>query len=236
MKQVKNDLFDYENRYIYQLNKGFKFSLDSILLAEYVNLKNKFNLIVDFGTGNAPIPLILSTKSGVKIVGIEIQKKIYDLALKSVNFNNLDEQITIINDDINNVLKYINYEEADVVICNPPYFVKKSDKVLNNDITKKIARHEMQCTLEDVFKNAYKILKGRGYLYLSNRTSRLDDIIVLGRKYNINVKEVLFIDTKGNLNPEMLLIKCIKGSKSGLKIKYKNVKSLESYQNIFEED
>ena len=81
---VKNDLFDYPNRYIYQYEDGFKFSIDSILLAEFVDIKKTTKTILDMCTGNAPIPLIISTKTNKQILGFEIQKEIYDLAIMSV--------------------------------------------------------------------------------------------------------------------------------------------------------
>ena len=87
-KKVKNDLFDYENRYIYQYEQGFKFSLDSILLAEYVsNFKNKN--ILDLCTGNCVIPLILTTKYPCQIDAIEIQKEVFELAKESITLNKL---------------------------------------------------------------------------------------------------------------------------------------------------
>ena len=104
MKKEKNDLFDYKNRFIYQYDDAFKFSLDSVLLAEFVKIPPSAKLIVDFGTGNAPIPLILSTKSDIRIIGVELQPKIYEVAKNSVSVNNLVKQIKIIIDDIKNVL------------------------------------------------------------------------------------------------------------------------------------
>ena len=84
---IKNDLFDYPNRYIFQLKDAFKFSLDSLLLAEYTAINKKTKTILDLCTGNASIPLVLSEYTNASIVGFEIQKEIYDLAIKSVEYN-----------------------------------------------------------------------------------------------------------------------------------------------------
>lgn len=83
---VKNDLFDYDNLKIYQDEEAFKFSLDSILLAEFVKITQKHKMILDLCTGNASVPLILSTKTKALIDAFEIQKDISDLAIKSVNY------------------------------------------------------------------------------------------------------------------------------------------------------
>ena len=79
---VVNDLYDYDGLKIYQYEDKFKFSLDSILLAEFVELKANTRVIVDFCTGNAPVPLILTTKTNSRIYGFEIQPNIAKLAKK----------------------------------------------------------------------------------------------------------------------------------------------------------
>ena len=96
--KVINDLFDYENYKIVQDNQGFKFSLDSILLAEFTKL-NKDDKVLDLCTGNAAVPLILSYYFPNSIVGFEIQETIYNLGVESVILNHKEEQIQLINDD-----------------------------------------------------------------------------------------------------------------------------------------
>ena len=122
MASVINDLFDYEGLKIYQYEDKFKFSLDSILLAEFVELKANTRIKVDFCTGIAPVPLILTTKTNARIYGFEIQPSIYKLTKLSVVENSLEDQISIINSNIKEVLEHILPESVDAVTCNPPYF------------------------------------------------------------------------------------------------------------------
>ena len=93
ISKVKNDLFDYKNRFIMQMRDGFKFSLDSLLLAEFVKVKKDDKKILDMCTGNAPVPLVLSLKTNAEIVGFEIQKEISELALESVAINGLEKHV-----------------------------------------------------------------------------------------------------------------------------------------------
>lgn len=81
--EVLNDLVNYNNLKIYQNTDWFLFSLDSILLPNFVTINKNAKTIMDLGTGNAPIPLILSTKTKARIIGIEIQKDVYELAKKN---------------------------------------------------------------------------------------------------------------------------------------------------------
>src|SRR5574344_209239 len=153
MKIVKNDLFDY-GLSIYQDQEAFKFSLDSILLAEFVERKNNVKKIVDFCTGNGAIPLILSTRMTSKIVGFEIQKKPSELAYNSVKTNNLEKQIKIVNANLNEVLEYILPETIDVVTCNPPYFKYNQTSLVNSKDEKAIARHEIETNLDEIIMSA----------------------------------------------------------------------------------
>ncbi len=233
MKIVKNDLFDYKMRYIWQLEDGFKFSLDSLLLAEYVKLSNN-KKILDMCTGNAPIPLVISLKTNSEIVGFEIQEDIANLAKMSVQENKLESQIRIINDDINNIGNYYQEEYFDIITCNPPYF-KKNSSLINMSDYKSIARHEVKIDLENIFKLSYKYLKSNGTLYMVHRPERLDEIIILANKYKINVKEIALIVTNKTMIPSLVLVKCVKLSNLGIKFrKIIDVSKCSTYQHIFE--
>ena len=233
MKIVKNDLFDYKMRYIWQLEDGFKFSLDSLLLAEYVKLSNN-KKILDMCTGNAPIPLVISLKTNSEIVGFEIQEDIANLAKMSVQENKLESQIRIINDDINDIGNYYQEEYFDIITCNPPYF-KKNSSLINMSDYKSIARHEVKIDLENIFKLSYKYLKRNGTLYMVHRPERLDEIIILANKYKINVKEIALIVTNKTMIPSLVLVKCVKLSNLGIKFrKIIDVSTCSTYQHIFE--
>lgn len=139
--KVTNYLLGYENLKIVQDTEMFNFSLDSVLLPNFITINENINKILDIGTGNGPIPLILSTKTKAHITGIEIQKEVSEMAKESVQLNKLENQITIINDDIKK--NNFNNEEFDIITCNPPYFEIKKNSKLNKNDYKTIARHEI---------------------------------------------------------------------------------------------
>lgn len=235
MNKVLNDLFDYNNLKIYQYEDGFKFSLDSILLAEFVELKTTTKLIVDLCTGNAPIPLILSTKTKAKIYGFEVQKSIYDLAYSSVKENNMNKQIKIVNANLKDTFEYILPESVDIVTCNPPYFKCSENSIINKEQEKAIARHEIEMSLEDLMISSKYILKNKGTLYLVHRPTRLQEIITLLNKYNFAIKKMQFIYTSFEKESLMVLIKATKNGSIGMKISSPlNILEYKSYKNIFE--
>lgn len=237
ISKVKNDLFDYKNRYIMQMQDGFKFSLDSLLLAEFVKVKKDDKKILDMCTGNAPVPLVLSLKTNAEIVGFEIQKEISELALESVKINGLEKNIIIINDDIKNINNYFESNTFDIITCNPPYFKTKEDGYRNKNDFLTLARHEIAIDLETIFKIASKNLKDNKEFYLVHRVERLDDIIVLARENKMNVKELQFISTKKEKAANTILVKCVKNSKPGIKLRKEIcVDNLGTYQHLFESE
>lgn len=213
-----NDLVYFKNIKIVQNKDYFNFSLDSILLPNFVEITRKTKKILDMCTGNAPIPLILSTKTDAKIYGVELQKEVYDLAKETIKINNLDNQIELINDNIKNLKKIFGTETFDIITCNPPYFKKKDDSIINENKVKSIARHEIEMELEDVMIISKALLKNEGSLVLVHRTDRLIEIIELMKKHNIEPKRMRLIYPKVNMESNLVLIEGRKNGKEGLKI------------------
>lgn len=216
--EVLNDLLEYNNLKIYQNTNMFSFSLDSVLLARFVIINKNVKKILDIGTGNAPIPLILSTLTNAKIVAIEIQKDVYDLARKNVIYNHLQDRIDLINGDINEQVKTWNTEMFDIITCNPPFFKVTENVKLNESEYKKIARHEIKLNLEQIIKISKKLLKNNGSLNIVHRPERLIEIITLMKNNGIEPKRIKLIYPKTGENANILLIEGVKMGKSGLKI------------------
>ena len=131
--EVLNDLVGYKNLKIFQNTEWFSFSLDSVLLPNFVTLNKNIETIMDLGCGNAPIPLILSTKTNAQIIGVEIQKDSYDLAKKTVCYNYLEDRIKLLNIDMKELKNIYSSDSIDVITCNPPYFKYLESSNLNED-------------------------------------------------------------------------------------------------------
>ena len=212
-----NDLLEINDLKIYQNDDWFKFSLESVLLPNFVTINLRCKNIIDLCTGNAPIPLILSTKTKAKIVGVEIQKDVYELAKKSVEINKLSDQITLINDNLNNIKKYYEGDYFDIVTVNPPYFPNIEKSLKNEDIHKTIARHEIHTNLEEIVKTSSYLLKNGGYLALVHQTNRFFDVVEVLKKHNFSIDKVQFIYPKENRESNLFMIEAIKYGKSGVK-------------------
>lgn len=216
--KVINYLLGYKNYKIVQDNDMFNFSLDSVLLPNFVTINKKISKILDIGCGNAPIPLILSTKTPAKITGVEIQTEVFELAKESVKLNNKEDQINIINADINDLYKNMDTDSFDVITCNPPFFKYLETSNINKSDYKTIARHEIKLNLSQLFLIAKKLLKNNGVIAIVHRPERFLEVVEEMKKNNIEPKKVQFIYPKKDLNANIMLIEGSKNGNPGLKI------------------
>lgn len=218
-ENVINDLVYFKDLKIVQNKDYFNFSLESILLPNFVDITPNTKKIIDFCSGNIPIPLVLSTKtSNSEIYAVEIQKEIYDLAKETLKLNKLEDRINLLNKDVKEIYKDFETDTFDLITCNPPYFKKNNNSLINENMIKSIARHEILIELEDIIKISKKLLKNGGSLCIVHRTDRLIEIIELMRKHNIEPKRLQFIYPKYDKQSNLILIDGRKNGSMGLKV------------------
>ena len=212
------DDLEFKNLKIIQNKNGFCFGIDSILLSDFSkNIKND-SLVIDLGTGTGIISILLCEKTKLKkIVGVEIQKDVAEMAARSIKLNDLNNKIEIRNCDILNLNNLYEKNSFDVVVTNPPY-KKKQTGILNEKNVQIISRHEVTADLEDFIRTSNYLLKDKGEFYMINRPERLVDIMEMMRKYKIEPKILRFVFSNKNKPPIMVLIKGIKNAKKFLKV------------------
>ena len=201
---------------IIQDTDAFCFGTDAILLSDFTKIKPGES-VVDLCCGNGIIPLILTAKyKPCHIIGIELQECSAALAEKSIELNKLTDKITIICDDLKNAKKHIN-KTVDVVTCNPPY-TEWGGGYLNESDSKMIARHEIYCKLEDIFRSVNDILKFGGRFYMVHKSERLAEIISTAKKYNLEPKELQFQHGAADRNSKLMFISFLKGGGSQMTV------------------
>jgi len=213
------DDLQINNLKIIQNSEGFCFGIDSILLSDFAkHIKNKAN-VVDLGTGTGIISILLTAKTNAsKILGVELQEHVADMAKRSIVLNNLQNKVSIIHEDMRNLDKKLTLGYYDAIVTNPPY-MKKDSGLKNENNTKLISRHEVECTLEDIAKISFKLLKNNGEFYMVHRPERLVDIMEIFRRYKLEIKEIRLVFSSENSQANLVLIKAIKNGKSFLKVK-----------------
>lgn len=199
---------------IFQDDKLYNFSTDAVLLSNFIEYK-KNDIVVDFCSGNGVVGILSSAKNFYKkIFLVEIQKSLSDLAKESIEYNKL-ENFEVICDDLNNIASYLQSGSVDVVTCNPPYR-KVSSHIIKDNEHLNICNYEIKVNLEEIIKNAGKILKFGGTLFMINDINRLEETICLLNKYNFKTKILQIVNPKQNKNANVFLIKAVKNAKSGI--------------------
>ena len=212
-----NQLFSTDIKII-QNREVFSYSVDSILLSRFPRIP-KTGLVVDFCAGNGAVGLFASSRTKAKILSVEIQERLSDMAERSVRLNGLEEQIQVICDDLKNMPSYIQGSKVDLILCNPPYFKVDPNSNLNESEHYLLARHEITTNLKEICRSAQSILKSNGRLAIVHRPDRLLDILATLQQYNLAPKRLQFVYPKREKEANMLLIEAIKdGSTSGFKV------------------
>ncbi|MEG0284084.1 MAG: tRNA1(Val) (adenine(37)-N6)-methyltransferase [Erysipelotrichales bacterium] len=217
MVEVENYLLENRRLKIIQRKDMFNFSLDSVLLSNFIFIPAKTKKIVDIGTNNAAIPLMLSEMTKAKIIGVEIQEEAVVIANKNIDLNKLNDQIEIVHMDINDFSVHPD-DKADIVVCNPPFFKVGERSNLNENEYLQIARHEIKVTLEQIMQSAARILDNNGRFGIIHRPDRLVDIIECMKKYKIEPKRLKMIYPKVGSEANMILLEGRYQGKPGLRI------------------
>ncbi|CAM3278587.1 tRNA1(Val) (adenine(37)-N6)-methyltransferase [Streptococcus pluranimalium] len=203
---------------IIQNKAVFSYSIDSVLLSRFPKIPSK-GLIVDLCSGNGAVGLFASTRTKAPITLVELQERLADMAERSIQLNRLEKQVTMVQDDLKNLLEHVPRSQVDLILCNPPYFKSTETSKKNLSEHYLLARHEITTNLEEICQISRHALKSNGRLAMVHRPDRFLDILDTLRQYNLAPKRVQFVYPKMGKDANMLLIEAIKdGSTDGLKI------------------
>ena len=207
---------------VYQQTGVFCYGTDAVMLVDYVSeniMAPASKNMCDLCSGTGIIPLMLCDRfRGMKASLVEINPKAAELSKMSAKESGLSEQVSVFCMDLKTVKEHFAGESLDFVTCNPPYMTASSGKMCDNeDIT--IARHEIACTISDVFAAAFHLLKTGGCIYLVYRTDRLSSLMDAAKKNRFEIKDLRFYKMKqGSDFCELLVCKAKKNAKEGMKV------------------
>lgn len=196
---------------------GYKYGEDTILLFKLFQASlNKKNIkLLDIGTGNGILPILLSDNEFLsELVGIDIQKENIDRANEALQLNKIEKNILF---ECMDIREYKKSNYFDIIISNPPY-MNDNGKKINENEHKAISRHEIKLSLNELISNAKRLLKPVGLLYFIHRTHRLVEIIKALDKNNFSIKKIIFIYSAQNNKSTMMFVEAVKGKKIKLEI------------------
>jgi tRNA1Val (adenine37-N6)-methyltransferase len=203
---------------LYQSKKGYRFSVDSLLLYDFVNLK-EVPSIADLGAGSGIVGILLAKKYPRAFVDLfELQDSLFRLAEKNVLLNNIGDRVKVIHCDLRNLPVLAGtFRSYDLVVANPPYRKLKSG-LLNIEEEKAIARHEIKLSLHEFIDATASLLRTKGRLCLIYHPSRLSELIDALRKKDIEPKRLRFVHSTLSSEAKIFLLEAVKGGRTGLKV------------------
>jgi len=202
---------------VYQNRKGYRFSVDALLLYSFVNVKHADN-IADLGTGSGIIGLLLGRKySDAKVMLVELQESLYSLAEKNIIMNGLEDRVEVVLADIKDMKKKTPRLQYDLVVSNPP-FRKPATGLLSIGEEKAVARHELRLELADLAEAASHLLKARGRFCMIFHPERLFEVIDTLRRNRLEPKRIRFVHNDINAASKIVLIEAVKDGRAGIKV------------------
>ena len=217
MDSITTDTFINGHIQVKQERKGYRFSIDSVLLAYHAAPKPD-DVVLDLGTGCGIIPLILAYRHpDIRIFGVETQKKLADIAATNVADNNLEERLRILHKDMRQLTHHMVSGPVDMVISNPPYRKANSGRI-NPDTQRAIARHEIKITLNELVQTAGKMLRTGGKLLIIYPAERMTDLITMMRENHIEPKMLRMIHSNPQSEAKLILVEGMKQVRPGITI------------------
>ncbi|WP_427902974.1 tRNA1(Val) (adenine(37)-N6)-methyltransferase [Metamycoplasma alkalescens] len=211
----KNNLGYGNDLFVYQDKEMFNYSVDTILLGNFVSINRNVSNILEIGTNNGALAIFIAARSKkIKIDAIEIQKKAVNLAKKNVELNHLENQIDVIEADFKKYAKDYAFlcgnkqaKKYSLIVANPPYYNENFNKPRNTGTyEQKLATHEINLDLETLISLSAKIIEQKGYLSFVLPIARYVDLISLLRKYNFEPKRIQLVYTRINSQPKFCLV------------------------------
>ena len=203
--------------YIIQGADAFRFSLDAVLLTHFTTIKAR-DKVVDLGTGTGIIPILLTTRApDLEITGVEIQEEAALRAARSVQFNALEDRISIKQGDLRRIAALMPGYRADLVISNPPYLPLGQGQVSPNQQLA-VSRHEVHCRFADVVEAAAYLTGTGGRFTFVQRPWRLTEIFSSLNKSPLEPKRLRFVHSREDAEPHLVLMECRRDARPGLTV------------------
>jgi tRNA1Val (adenine37-N6)-methyltransferase len=201
---------------IIQSRRGFRFGMDAVLLAHFTDVRPG-DRVADLGTGTGIVPLLLCGHTrGREFVGLEIQPEMAEMAARSVRLNGLEARVSIVQGDLRQAHELLGYSNFDVVTCNPPY-ERRGGGVVCQDMAWTLARHEEACTLADVARAAYNLLRQGGRLELIIRADRAVEVLLTLKESRLEPKRIRLICPSVSRSPNLMLTEATRGGNPGVR-------------------
>jgi tRNA1(Val) A37 N6-methylase TrmN6 len=203
--------------HVAQPQRGYRYSIDAVLLAALPNPKSG-ERVLDLGTGCGIIPLLMTYRNpGLHITGVEVQPELARLAEMNVANNGMQDRIRIIQHDLRCLSLEMVGGPVDWIVSNPPYRRAASGRV-NPDAQRALARHEINLDLHQLIKSSRRLLKTAGRFAAVYPCERLVELLSEMHGQGLEPKRLRCVHSQAGDAAKLALVQGVGGAKPGLKI------------------
>jgi tRNA1Val (adenine37-N6)-methyltransferase len=204
------DTFYHGKVVIKQLKKGYRFAVDSPILADFLPVSEAPALEVGCGVGVISL-LALYQKKFPAVTGIEIQETLYRLAVDNAAANGLSGRFNVIHGDFKRIHAGITCVQT--IFCNPPFF-KAGQGHVSPDRTIRRARFEIFLTLADLLRGCAAILAARGNLCLIFPFARQSELLAEAAAHGLYPVELRPVQPFADSAPDRFLVQLKKTART----------------------
>ncbi len=199
---------------IQQPLKGYRFSLDPLLLVDFASQIQNVTSAIDLGTGCGIMALMLcSIHQNATVSGFESNPDMALLAGRNAGLNDLAGRLSIISDDILNYKLHFTDSRFDLVVSNPPFRTPASGHVSPHK-GRDTARHESTAGMADFLKAAKYLVKPSGRICFIYHPSRLAEFIHCAASLKLSLLRLRLTYGTPTSPATMFLAELAKGSKA----------------------
>lgn len=196
---------------------GYRFSLDALLLADFVRTADNAR-IIDLGTGCGIIPMILCRRfPGATVAGIDSNRSMAGLAKENVIRNGFADRIDILFEDVMSVKSQFPVSSFDGVVANPPFRTPNSGR-LSPKAGRDTARHESTAGMADFLAVAKYLAKPSGRIWFIYHPDRLIEFIRYAGEQKLAVLRLRMVHGSSNAPAKMFLAELAKARKGTIDI------------------
>jgi len=217
--EVSRDSISLRNAgivHITQHKKGVRFTLDSLLLADFCRIKPR-DRVLEPGAGTGIISLLLAKKfPQARFVADEIEPGAYELLLRNIERNGLSENITPVDRDIRDLSSSISRDSFDVIVANPPY-IKAGAGRKSPFPDRHLARQSQIAPIAE-WLDLKDLLKNKGRYVLVFPANRAVELMALLRMRDLEPKRLRFVHPSLHKPASLVLFEAMRSAGIGLDV------------------
>lgn len=215
--QLTRDAFYHGRLIVCQHKTGYRFSIDSVLLAGYIRPK-KGGRLIDLGCGCGIISLLVAFRfPTLQFFGVELQSSLASLAHRNVTENRMDDRILILERDMKSLSQEMTQGPVDTVFCNPPFGRVYGGRI-NPNVERALARHEIMVSLKEIIAITRRMLRTGGRFFTIFPADRMTDLLCHMRTNRIEPKRIRMVHSYEADPPKRILVEGVAGSQPGVSI------------------